>query len=63
MGVIRSNRRLLGGGVALALLLAMTVGGAGATAHREGNGARAVVRDRSGQRVAVVTLFHTGPAR
>jgi Cu-Zn family superoxide dismutase len=63
MSVIRSKRRLLGGGTALALLLAMTVGGASATAHGDRNGARAVVRDRSGQRVAVVTLFHTGPGK
>jgi superoxide dismutase, Cu-Zn family len=56
------NRRLLGAGAALALLLAMTLGGTSATAHGDKNGARAVVRDRNGQRVAVVTLFHTSPA-
>ena len=56
------NRRLLGAGAALALLLAMTLGGTSATAHGDKNGARAVVRDRNGQRVAVVTLFRTSPA-
>jgi Cu-Zn family superoxide dismutase len=56
------NRRLLGAGAALTLLLAMTLGGTSATAHGDKNGARAVVRDRNGQRVAVVTLFHTSPA-
>jgi Cu-Zn family superoxide dismutase len=57
------NRRLLGAGAALALLLAMTLGGTSATAHGDKDGARAVVRDRNGQRVAVVTLFRTSPAK
>jgi superoxide dismutase, Cu-Zn family len=56
------NRRVLGAGAALALLVAMTLGGTGATAHGDKDGARAVVRDRNGQRVAVVTLFRTSPA-
>jgi Cu-Zn family superoxide dismutase len=63
MRVTRRNRRLLGVGAALALLLAMTLGGASATAHGDKDGARAVVRDRNGQRVAVVTLFHTSPGK
>jgi superoxide dismutase, Cu-Zn family len=63
MSVTRRNRRLLGAGGALALLLAMTLGGTSATAHGDKEGARAVVRDRNGQRVAVVTLFHTSPAK
>lgn len=63
MSVSRGRRRLLGGGAALALLLAMTVGGASATAHGDGKGARAVLRDRSGQRVGVVTLLPAGPGK
>jgi Cu-Zn family superoxide dismutase len=63
MRVIRRNRRLLGVGAALALLLAMTLGGTSATAHGDKEGARAVVRDRNGQRVAAVTLFTTGPGK
>jgi superoxide dismutase, Cu-Zn family len=62
MRAIWRNRRLLGAGAALALLLAMTLGGTSATAHGDKDGARAVVRDRNGQRVAVVTLFRAGPA-
>jgi superoxide dismutase, Cu-Zn family len=58
MRVTRRNRRLVGAGAALALLLAMILGGASATAHGDKDGARAVVRDRNGQRVAVVTFFH-----
>jgi Cu-Zn family superoxide dismutase len=63
MRVTRRNRRLLGAGAALALLLAMTLGGTSATAHGDKDAARAVVRDRNGQRVAVVTLFHTSPGK
>jgi Cu-Zn family superoxide dismutase len=63
MSVIRRKRGLIGAGAALALLLAMTVGGASATAHGDKDGARAVVRDRSGHRVAVVTLLRTGPGK
>jgi Cu-Zn family superoxide dismutase len=57
MGVTRRNRRLLGIGAALALLLGMTLGGTTATAHDDKTGARAVLRDRNGQRVAIVTFF------
>jgi Cu-Zn family superoxide dismutase len=57
MGVTRRNRRLLGIGAALALLLGMTLGGTSATAHDDKTGARAVLRDRNGQRVAIVTFF------
>jgi superoxide dismutase, Cu-Zn family len=63
MRVTRRNRRLLGAGAALALLLAMTLGGTSATAHGDKDAARAVVRDRNGQRVAVVTVFHTSPGK
>lgn len=63
MRVTRRNRRLLGVGAALALLLAMTLGGTSATAHGDKDAARAVVRDRNGQRVAVVTLFNTSPGK
>ena len=63
MSVTRRNRRLLGAGAALALLLAMTLGGTSATAHGDKDGARAVVRDRDGQRVALVALVHTGPGK
>jgi superoxide dismutase, Cu-Zn family len=41
----------------------MTLGGTSATAHGDKDAARAVVRDRNGQRVAVVTLFHTSPGK
>ena len=57
MSVTRRNRRLLGMGAALALLLVMTLGGTNATAHDDKTGARAVLRDRNGQRVAIVTFF------
>jgi hypothetical protein len=63
MSVTRRNRRLLGAGAALALLLAMTLSGTSATAHGDKDGARAVLRDRNGQRVAVVALFQASPAR
>jgi superoxide dismutase, Cu-Zn family len=63
MRVTRRNRRLLGVGAALALLLAMTLGGTSATAHGDKDGARAIVRDRNGRRVALVTLFHTSPGK
>lgn len=57
MSVTRRNQRLLGLGAALALLLGMTLGGTTATAHDDKTGARAVLRDRNGQRVAIVTFF------
>ena len=63
MSVTGRNQRLLGAGAALALLLTMTLGGASATAHGDKDGARTVVRDRNGQRVAVVALFHTSPGK
>jgi superoxide dismutase, Cu-Zn family len=56
MSLARRNRRLLGVGAALSLLLAITVGGTSATAHDDKTGARAVLRDRNGHRVAVVTF-------
>jgi Cu-Zn family superoxide dismutase len=63
MTLTTQRRRLLGAGAALALLLAMTAGGTSATAHGDRNGARAVLRDRSGQRVAVITLAQAGPGK
>ena len=63
MSVTRSKRRLIGGAAALTLIIGMLAGGTSASAQGDRDGAYAALRDRSGRRVAAVTLFRSGPGQ